>query len=234
MQARPTFDSSSRWANTRLNYEAVDLMPAWDEMMKAAPASKNSDGFQYDLVDIARQVLVNYASVLQQQFAKAYKEKNIENFQLYKDQFIELINDVDELLATRKDFLLGPWVASARKCGKTSNEKDLYEFNAKDIITLWGDQNCPLNEYACRQWSGLLTDFYKPRWEQFFNITVAAMKEGKEMDKDAFIKSIRQWEWQWVKQRKDYPVAAKGNPVAVAGKMFNKYRQLLMPEIKNK
>lgn len=225
IQARPTFDSSSRWANTRLNYVAKDLLPAWDEMMEAIPACKNSDGFQYDLVDIARQVLVNYASPLQRRFVKAYQEKDIESFEMYSKQFIELISDVDGLLATRKDFLLGPWVASARKWGRTDKEKALYEFNAKDLITLWGDQNCPLNEYACRQWSGLLNDFYKPRWEQFFTSAMAAMKERKELDKDTFVKSIRQWEWQWVNQRKDYPVTTKGDLISGTEKIYKKYRQ---------
>ncbi|MGG9963214.1 alpha-N-acetylglucosaminidase [Ferruginibacter sp. SUN106] len=223
IQARPTLDSSSRWANTRLNYNAKDLLPAWDEMMKAIPACKNSDGFQYDLVDVARQVLVNYASVLQQHFVTAYKEKNIAAFSKYSKQFIELIDDVDQLLATRKDFLLGPWIASARKCGSTEKEKALYEMNAKDLITLWGDENCPLNEYACRQWSGLLSDFYKPRWEQFFTKALAAMQDGKEMDKDVFVNEIKQWEWHWVNERKDYAVATKGSPVEIIKKLYQKY-----------
>ncbi len=225
IQARPTFDSSSRWANTRLNYNAKDLLPAWDEMIKAIPACKNSDGFQYDLIDVTRQVLVNYASPLQQQFAKAYKEKDAVAFTKYSKLFIELIEDVDKLLATRKDFLLGPWIASARKWGGNDKEKALYEFNAKDLITLWGDENCPLNEYACRQWSGLLNDFYKPRWEQFFAKATSALSSGKEMDLTAFIKEIKTWEWQWVNKRKDYPVTTTGMSTTLVTKMYAKYRR---------
>jgi alpha-N-acetylglucosaminidase len=143
-------------------------LPAWDEMMKAIPACKRSDGFQFDLVDVTRQVLANYASPLQQQFVQAYKNRNVVAFAKYSQQFLTLIDDMDKLVATRKDFLLGPWVSSARKWGNNEKEKALYEFNAKDLITLWGDKDCPLHEYACRQWSGLLNDFYKPRWQQFF------------------------------------------------------------------
>src|SRR6185437_1510614 len=54
IEARPTFDSSTQWANTKLNYAAKDLLPAWDEMIKAIPACKTSDGFQFDLVDVTR------------------------------------------------------------------------------------------------------------------------------------------------------------------------------------
>lgn len=196
-------------------------------MMKAIPDCKNSDGFQFDLVDVTRQVLANYASPLQQKFVKAYKEKDAAAFTKYSKQFIELIEDVDKLLATRKDFLLGPWIASARKWGSTEKEKALYEFNAKDLITLWGDENCPLNEYACRQWSGLLNEFYKPRWEYFFSRSSAPLHAGKEIDKDDFIKAIKNWEWKWVNKRKDYPVITTSNPVGVAKLMYEKYHLII-------
>ncbi|MEO7312320.1 MAG: alpha-N-acetylglucosaminidase [Chitinophagaceae bacterium] len=227
IQARPTLDSSSRWANTRLSYHAADLLPAWDEMLGAIPACKTSAGFRYDLVDLTRQVLVNYASPMQQQFVKAYHKKDIPGFGKYSRQFLELIADVDRLLATQKDFMLGPWVASARKWGSNEKDKALYEMNAKDIITLWGDENCPLNEYACRQWSGLLNDFYKPRWKQFFAAALVALKAGSELDKASFVKDVKQWEWQWVNQRKDYPVVPSRNPVEVVKEMYKKYRALI-------
>ncbi|HEY8934995.1 MAG TPA: alpha-N-acetylglucosaminidase TIM-barrel domain-containing protein, partial [Cyclobacteriaceae bacterium] len=36
--ARPTFENGTRWVKTTLNYEAPELLPAWDEMIKAVPA----------------------------------------------------------------------------------------------------------------------------------------------------------------------------------------------------
>ena len=58
---RPTFDSTTVWTRTKLNYPPKDFLPAWDYFIAAAEKCKNSDGFQYDLVDITRQVLANYA-----------------------------------------------------------------------------------------------------------------------------------------------------------------------------
>ncbi|SDZ74125.1 alpha-N-acetylglucosaminidase [Arachidicoccus rhizosphaerae] len=223
LQARPTFDSSTRWTNTSLNYDGNDLVGAWSELMLAAPACHNSDGFQYDLVDLGRQVLANYALVIQQKAAAAYKAKNLNVFHKEATSFIELIEDLDALLATRQDFLLGPWIADARKWGTTTREKALYEFNAKDLITLWGDKECKLHEYSCRQWSGLLDDFYKPRWQQFFDQAELALRQGKSMDQAAFEKKIKDWEWHWVNQRKDYPTKPKGDPVALSRKLYTKY-----------
>jgi alpha-N-acetylglucosaminidase len=222
IQARPTLDSFTRWTKTTLNYDAKDLLPAWEALIKAADACANSDGFQYDLVDLTRQALANYALPLQQKWVHAYKNKDNAAFKTYSAQFIELIGDMDKLLATRKEFLLGPWVADARRWGTTEKEKGLYEMNAKDLITLWGDENCPLHEYACKQWSGLLNDFYRPRWQQFFS-----MLESKEPDLEAFATSIKSWEWQWVNTRKDYPVHPTGNAVVEAKRMFQKYYKLI-------
>jgi alpha-N-acetylglucosaminidase len=228
IQGRPTFDSLTRWTKTKLNYDVKDLWPAWDALLKAEAACKNSDGYQYDLVDLARQVLANYALPLQQQFAKAYRNKDAAAFNKYANQFIELIGDMDKLLATRKDFLLGPWVADARKWGMNEKEKALYEMNAKDLITLWGDAGNPLHEYACRQWSGLFNDFYKPRWEKFFLKVNVALQQDKEMDMTTFQQEISQWEWQWVNKRKDYPVKVSGNSIDVVKQLYKKYRNRLL------
>jgi alpha-N-acetylglucosaminidase len=223
IQARPTVDSSAHWARTKLNYEAKDLLPAWQAMINASGDLSRSDGFRYDLVDVSRQVLANYALPLQRKWVLAYQQKDMIAFKKYSSQFIELIQDMDKLLATRKDFLLGPWVADARRCGKTDSEKALYEMNAKDLITLWGDKDCPLNEYACRQWSGLFNDFYKPRWEQFFEQLNLDIQGKKNFDKKAFISQVKNWEWKWVNSRKDYPVSAQGDPVITARRLYKKY-----------
>ncbi|MGM9478269.1 alpha-N-acetylglucosaminidase [Pedobacter sp. GSP4] len=228
IQARPTLDSMTRWAKTKLNYQERDLLPAWDELVKAAPACRTSDGFQYDIVDVTRQVMANYAMVIHHNFATAYYKNNIPAFKAESQKFIQLIDDMDQLLATRKDFMLGPWVNQARTWGNTPSEKALYEMNAKDLISLWGNQKSPLNEYACRQWSGLLNDFYKPRWLRFFEHASLALNDHKAIDTQKFNNDVSAWEWNWVNKRKDYPIKTVGSPVGKAIAMYNKYHQLII------
>lgn len=227
--SRPTFEGFRRWARTKLNYAPEDLLPAWELFLKAIPECGKSDGFQYDLVDVTRQVLANYALPLQQEMAKAYQIKDRAAFDKYSAELIELIEDMDKLLATRRDFLLGTWIADARNCGSTEAEKVLYEQNAKDLITLWGDANNRLFEYSNRQWSGLLTDFYKPRWQQFFSEVKANW--GK-FDQAAFDEKIKKWEWNWVISRKDYPGKPVGSPVKIAGELYQKYITRIIPVTK--
>jgi len=220
---RPTFDSTTIWTRTRLNYLPKDLLPAWKLMVESIGDCGKSDGFQYDLIDINRQVLANYALPLQKKWVTAYRQKDLANFKKYSQEYIELIEDLDQLLATRKDFMLGPWIASAREQGTNPAEKALYEQNARDLITLWGDANSPLHEYANRQWSGLLNDFYKPRWQQFFNKVTLALEKGEKMDTEAFEKEIRQWEWKWVTSQKNFPSQSINQVNAVAQSLYKKY-----------
>ncbi|WP_081810469.1 alpha-N-acetylglucosaminidase [Flavobacterium daejeonense] len=224
--SRPTFEGFRRWARTKQNYASKDLLPAWDLFIKAIPACEKSDGFQYDLVDVTRQVLANYALPLQQQIARDYQANNKAAFDKNSKEFLELIDDMDSLLATRYDFLLGPWIADARRWGIDEKEKALYEQNARDLITLWGGASNRLHEYSNRQWSGLFTDFYKPRWQQFF----AEVKANwGHFNQEGFDKKIKEWEWKWVTARKDFPVKAKGNPNVIAKALYKKYRSRIIP-----
>ena len=53
-------------------------------------------------------------------------------------KLLDLLTDLDRVLATDSHFLLGRWIASARKLGLTTQEKTLYEYNARNQLTLWG------------------------------------------------------------------------------------------------
>jgi alpha-N-acetylglucosaminidase len=224
---RPTFAQNTAWTQTTLTYDPMMLVKAWDLFIRASDSLGSSDGFQYDLVDVTRQVLANYATPLQQRFVRAYREKNRADFERYSQRFLTLIDDMDRLLATRKDFLLGTWLEDARRWGKTPEEKNLYEFNARDLITLWGDKNSPLHDYACRQWSGLLRGFYKPRWQMFFHHLDSCLKSGAALNMRSFDKQVKDWEWQWVHGHEAYPTRPAGDPVAVARELYKKYRAVI-------
>jgi alpha-N-acetylglucosaminidase len=230
MTGRPTFDSTTVWTRTKLNYPPQALLPAWDLFIHTtssiSPAAGSpTPGFLFDLTDLTRQVLANYADVLQRQWVTAFRARDTAAFTQYSTRFLTLFDDLDLLLATRRDFLLGPWIAAARSCGITPAEKDLYEKNARDLITLWGDANSPLHEYANRQWSGLLTGFYKVRWQQFFTMLHHSLEQNTPPDLDGFEKSIRAWEWHWVNEHQSYPTTPTGDSRQIALQLYHKYRQ---------
>ncbi len=224
--ARPTFEGYRRWARTKLNYSPEDLLPAWDNFVASIDSCSHYDGFRYDLVDITRQVLANYALPLQQQITVAYKQNNRTKFDRYSAEFIELIEDMDRLLATQRDFMLGPWIADARNCGYNTQEKDLYEQNARNLITLWGDKNNRLHEYSNRQWSGLFNDFYKPRWEKFFE---QVKREWSHFDQKSFDENIKDFEWNWVVSKNEFTIEPVGSSTEIVHELHKKYRDKIIP-----
>lgn len=227
--ARPTFSKQGHRVLTKLDYDPVELAKAWKIFVDEADVLKNSTGYRYDLVDVTRQVLANYAAPLQQNIAAAYSKKDIVSFKKYSAEFIQLMEDMDTLLSTHPDFLLGKWIEDARSWGITPEEKNLYEFNARDLVTLWGDKNSELHEYSNRQWAGLVKDFYKPRWQQFFTYIEQCMTQRKTPDLVAFEEKLKDWEWHWVNSTTEkYSATPKGNSIDVAKMLYAKYHSKII------
>jgi alpha-N-acetylglucosaminidase len=230
--ARPTFiKNPGGTSTTAFPYDAQELVKAWDLLLSASPELKNSDGYSFDVVDVTRQVLANYALDIQQQAAEDFKNGDVAALKKSTGQFLQLITDMDALLATRKDFLLGRWLSAAKSWGTTEEEKKLYEKNARNLVTLWGDKNSRLHEYACKQWSGLLNGFYKKRWEQFFAYMMTNLEAGKNPDLKKIEEQLKDWEWAWVNSRETYPDMPKGNAVAKAKELHKKYRDRMMKKV---
>ncbi|HVU95787.1 MAG TPA: GH92 family glycosyl hydrolase [Puia sp.] len=220
-QARPTFEKKIDRVLTGLDYDPAVLVRAVGLFGRAAPVLGKSEGYRYDLVDMTRQMLANYANPLQQEWVEAWKRGDTAGYRRHSREFLSLMDDMDRLLATRPEFLLGRWIRAARDCGVTVAERGLYEKNARDLITLWGDKESGLREYSNRQWSGLIRGFYKHRWEMLF----AQLDKGK-IDWAVFEKEVKDWEWSWVNGHESYSSEAKGDAVAVALELYRKYKVL--------
>ena len=52
---------------------------------------------------------------------------------------------------------------------------------ARTLLTLWGDRQgaIGLRDYAAREWSGLLGDFYRPRWESYIRLLRTSLLTGR-------------------------------------------------------
>jgi len=47
------------------------------------------------------------------------------------------------------------------------------------------------------------------------------------VDINIFIKQIKDWEWHWVNERKDYKLRATGDAIELAKEMYNKYNAII-------
>lgn len=93
--------------------------------------------------------------------------------------------------------------------GHDITEKDLCERNARRQITYWGpdDAKTELHEYGHKEWSGLLRDFYLPRWEMFVAVLRESMNGKPFVDPDYFA-----LEKEWAEDHKTYQAEASGDP----------------------
>ena len=226
---RPSFKvNPGGTTNTKSHYDKADLITAWKMLVSCAGIHEESDGFRYDLVDVTRQVLADYASILQQKAASRYQAGDVEGFKAASEEFLGLIDDMDKLLGTRSEFLLGRWLDDARSIGHTDQEKDLYEHNARNQITLWGNRDCRIRDYACKHWNGMMAGFYRPRWERFFDTVSAAMEQGVPFDEAAFIEASKDWEWEWTLAHEKYPNQPVGSEIEECLRIWDKYHKEIL------
>lgn len=225
---RPTFTGSPGGAiNLKFHYDPKDLVRAWDLLVSSADALKGRDGYRYDLVDVTRQVLADYALTLHGEVAEKYTDGNSKGFADASARFIGLFDDMDALLATREEFLLGRWLESAKAMGDTEQEKALYEKNARNLLTLWGGKDCRIRDYACRQWSGMMGGFYRCRWKMFLDMASESLETGRELDTMEFDTLCKNWEWEWISGSETYPVTASGDEIEECLRIHGKYRSFI-------
>jgi alpha-N-acetylglucosaminidase len=124
----------------------------------------------------------------------------------------------EKLLCCDKHTLLGRWIELARSWGNNETEKSYFEFQARTLITLWGDRAGAneLHDYAAREWDGMIQDFYRPRWESYINVLRWCLVTGnKPMDYNRY-----DVEFFFTIMSKDYPTEPYGD-LKVAAECVN-------------
>lgn len=183
----------------------------------------DTEGFKYDISDFSRQLISNYAQKLYAELKDAYCEKRFDDFKAKKREFLELLDDMDDMLSSRPEWTLQKWIADARSHGTTEEEKNLYEYNARMQVTIWGnEEESLLFDYAWKEWAGLIKSYYKPRWEKFFKMLEAKAEQGFDYPKyedtlkvfenrivwnaDEFYINLGKWESAWEHNTEPIPL----------------------------
>lgn len=122
------------------------------------------------------------------------------------DKAVDILLEVDRLLASHPLYRLEEWVELARDWGDAESEKNAYEANAKRLITTWGGFQ---EDYAARFWSGLIKDYYIPRMKLYFS------EQRTDMDR---------WEENWIKTPWHNTSEPFDNPLQEALVLVDKYK----------
>src|ERR1700674_3617602 len=177
-----TADRASNWSPQAMRYDADVFKRALPEMLKVARALRASETYQYDLVDIARQTLANESRVLLPQIKTAHDSKNRPRFEALTRRWLRLMDMQDQVLATNRFFLVGAWLADVRPWASNLTEFARLDYDARSILTTWGDRKASedgeLHDYGNKDWAGLTRDYYRARWQTYFESLDAELRSG--------------------------------------------------------
>ncbi|KAF8948668.1 hypothetical protein BGZ47_003314 [Haplosporangium gracile] len=181
--------------------------------------------FQYDLVDVTREVLVGVVLPgLHRELVEAYTAKDLERTRTLGQLILDLILDTDRILSTHTHFMVGPWIHEARVSAKIATAtinnnnnnsatttstassptsmnhyRDYLEYSARNQITWWGPQGQgSIANYASKGWGGLAKEFYYPRWRTFVSHLVSAVETGTALNQTAYLQESLVDEIAWV------------------------------------
>ena len=161
-----------------------DFFSGIESFISDAPLYKYSPLYMADLAEMTALYLGGKVELLIKAIDKEYiKADTIRAIKLEKD-FEHIMLTMDALLESHPNLRLQRWIDFAHKHAINEEQYKRYESNAKRIVTIWGP---PIDDYSARVWSGLIRDYYLPRWQHYF----ASRKSGKGFN---FV----MWENSWV------------------------------------
>jgi len=209
-------------------YDGRILAQALDSLLAAAPALGASDAYRYDVVNLTRQVLDQLGLPLVTRVEDAYRRKDRTALLEAEGEVVALLQGLDQLVGTRPEFLLGRWIDDARRWGTSDQERRLYEWNARNIITLWGTsctegEDDDLNLYAYKEWEGVVSSYFLPRWQAFFRDLNAALESGTPFDRKPYLAATCAWEQAWSRDTTSFRTAPAGDPVATARRLLREW-----------
>ena len=158
-----------------------------EHLESTIPEMKQSSLFGVDMVEMTVQYLGGKMEILAQAIDLAFQNGDDDKAIAMEAEFEDLMLGADRLLCSHPTLRLENWLGYARNWGSTPELKNYYEKNARRIVTIWGP---PVDDYSARIWSGLIRDYYLPRWKHFF----VTKRTGKAFD-------MAEWERAWVEEK---------------------------------
>lgn len=212
--------SASSWGTSFIFYDRDKLEHIGPLLVEAAAELKNVDAFQYDIVNFTRQLLSNRFKTLYADYQQEVGQKNLAGMEKVSARMLDILDDMDRLLSTRREFMVGHWIEAARKFGTTDEEKKLAEWNARSVVSYWGPDRptTDLRDYAHKEWAGMVKDLYRKRWERFFAYQAGVLQQ-KEMEQPDYT----QMSIDWSRETRSYPDRPAEDAVRVAVSVLQKY-----------
>lgn len=218
-QGKPNDESAQRFKI------AQDMGEAWKAMASAEAGIERGSGaeaYRSDLVAIGAQAMESLAARYQVEISKAYRARDKETFSALRDKMMGLMSDMDELMSTRREYMAGAWIADAQKWGADDAEKKLLEQDARSLLTSWTIPTTQ-RDIAHRNWGGLISTYYAPRWRIWLGALQDSLNTGKPVDDNSVLKQTIMLEDEWAKKTSKLPASPSGDAVKLSKQLWDKY-----------
>ena len=185
----------SSWGRLAKKYDRERFAEGVRLMASALPDFADTETYRIDLIDLLRQTLANRADDVYADLTAAAERKDRKAFECAAAKFLSLHDLENELLAQDPEFRIDTYQRRAIASGRTPEEKDNNLHNAMMLITYWGENDPTedyLHDYAYKEWSGLMTSYYKARWELWFDY-LRACADGVPTEEPHFFFWEREW-----------------------------------------
>lgn len=150
-------------------YDIKILQEATKDMLAEYDKLADNECYRFDLMEFCRQANADISWSYIRKLQAAYKKKDKKTFDETAKAFMKLFDVQEKVVRTDKGSLLGAWLKRANDYGKTESEKRIFEYNVKNLFTLWCGKpgQFRLRDYSHREYDGLLSNYYKRRWDAY-------------------------------------------------------------------
>lgn len=154
------------WWGVQNQWDLARREDALKAMEQAAPDYQGNLLFEQDLNEFFVLVEGYRVDKLLYEEQKEREALNTVRAKELQKEIRERMLAMDRRLKGHPTLDMRNWIKMARACAEGNEElADLYETNARRIVTIWGP---PTNDYSARVWSGLIGSFYLGRLDEWW------------------------------------------------------------------
>ena len=186
-----------------------------------------SPAYLYDLTELMRQIVSNYACYAHNDVWSAFRDGDLDGFLEAKAKFLAVFDIFNEVLGTEKDLLGGTWIGRAEDWAAKYDDfaMDSLPMCAKALITTWASAATAgsIPDYAYRHYEGMVIDVYKARWSDYLDKQEAYLRDGTEIVKMGYADYFHVY-WNWIMHTPDYTREVNDAPdymFALAARVLN-------------
>lgn len=189
-----------------VRYNPEQLLYVWDKLLEQDTVT--TDAMTIDLIWTGRQLLGDLFLFEKNELDKAYHAGDSAKVDEMSAHMLYIMLSMEALNACHPFCTLDKWIEQARDLGETPRVKDYYEMNARRLVTTWGGD---LNDYSCRNWAGLISNYYAMRWSIYIDYLNISLINGSEYNNAKLKEDINAFQQAWPTSKGLHKPFSEGN-----------------------